>query len=123
MARRIRDVAPPFEFLVAERAGEVLGYAYASAYRSRAAYRYSCEVSVYVSAKAKGQGVARGLYERLFVDLKAAGFRSATAIIVLPNPASISFHEALGFEARGNLSQIGFKFGQWHDAGFWQKML
>lgn len=123
MARRIAKATARLPFIVSEGDGGLLGYAYAGAYRERAAYRHSAEVSVYVSQEAKGQGVARALYERLLSDLKSNGYRSAVAIIALPNSQSVAFHEALGFEARGVLKDIGFKFGEWHDAGFWQRML
>ena len=124
MAARVAKATEAFPFLVAEGAsGDVLGYAYAGPYRTRRAYRYSAEVSVYLGPEARGRGVGRALYEPLLSHLKAHGFRSAIAIIALPNAASVGFHEAFGFEPCGVLRDVGHKFGDWHDTGFWQKML
>ena len=124
MARRIGDTPADLPFLVAETAsGGVAGYAYAGRYRTRPAYRRTVEVSLYVAEDGRGQGVGRALYAALLERLAANGFNSALAIIVVPNGPSVSFHEAMGFKPRGVLHEVGFKFGQWHDAGFWQRKL
>ena len=103
--------------------GEVVGFAYGSPHRDRAAYRWAAEVSVYVSASRHRQGVARALYGALFELLERQGFRMLLAVIALPNEASVSLHEALGFELLGVYRQIGWKNGSWHDVACWQRQL
>lgn len=93
----------------------VLGYAYATPYRSRIAYRWSTEVSVYVARAAQQRGVGRRLYDSLFALLRAQNYHIAYAGITVPNPASVGLHEALGFERIGVFPDAGFKFGAWHD--------
>src|SRR3954451_6112807 len=92
MAARIERYATSHAWLVAERDGQVVGYAYATAFNERPAYRWSTSVSVYVAAEARGQGIGRALYEALFECLRERGFRTACAGIPLPNPASESLH-------------------------------
>jgi L-amino acid N-acyltransferase YncA len=120
MGERIAAVARSHAWLVAERDGRVLGYAYATAFNQRPAYRWSASVSVYVAEGARGEGVGRALYEALFERLRAAGFRMACAGITLPNPASVALHESLGFERTGLNRAIGWKDGAWRDVGWWQ---
>lgn len=104
-------------------ASRVLGYAYASAHRSRAAYQWSVDVSAYVHERARRRGVARSLYEAVFAILARQGFYNAYAGIALPNPASTGFHEAMGFELVGVYRKVGFKRDAWHDVGWWQRPL
>jgi phosphinothricin acetyltransferase len=108
---------------VSEQAGELLGYAYASRHRDRLAYQWSVDVSVYVSANARRQGVARKLYSALLNVLRAQGYYNAFAGIALPNEASIGAHEALGFRQAALYKQTGFKLGEWRDVGWWQLAL
>lgn len=110
------DAAPP---AVRGRPG-VVGYAYATAFNERPAYRWSASVSVYVAESARGQGVGRALYEALFERLRERGFRVACAGITLPNPASEGLHERLGFELVGVNRAIGWKNGAWRDVGWYQ---
>jgi len=119
MARRIETTLKTHPWLVAEASGLVAGYAYASPHRSRAAYRWDADVTVYVADTAQRRGLARGLYEEVFGFLKAQGFRSAHAGITLPNDASVGFHESLGFECVGIFRDIGYKGDRWHDVGRW----
>jgi L-amino acid N-acyltransferase YncA len=107
-------------WLVAEEAGEVVGFAYACRHRSRPAYRWSVDVSVYVATGRRGEGHGRRLYEALFADLRERGFRVACAGITLPNEASVALHERLGFEPVGVYRGIGWKAGAWRDVGWWQ---
>ena len=123
MAARIAAIGAHRPWLVAELGGRVTGYAYASAHRERAAYRWSVEVTVYVEAGHHRQGIGRALYEPLLQLLAAQGFRTALAGITLPNPASVALHEALGFTPIGVYREIGFKAGTWRDVGWWQKQL
>ncbi len=123
MARRIAASEETYPFLVADRLGRVEGYAYGSQLRPRAAYRWSVEVTAYVAEEVRGSGVGRALYGDLLAALARDGFHMAFAGIALPNPASVAFHEAMGFEAIGVYREVGFKLGRWHDVGWWQRDL
>jgi L-amino acid N-acyltransferase YncA len=120
MAARIEHYAAGYAWLVAERDGEVAGYAYATAFNERPAYRWSTSVSVYIAEEARGQGIGRALYEALFDRLRERGFRMACAGITLPNEASVGLHEHLGFELVGVNREIGWKQGAWRDVGWYQ---
>lgn len=122
-ARRIGETTATHPWLVCERGGQVTGYAYASPHRTRAAYRWSVDTSVYVAKEHQRAGIGRGLYESLFAILAAQGFVNAYAGIALPNPSSVGLHQAMGFEAIGVYRQVGFKQGEWHDVGWWQLRL
>ena len=102
---------------------EVVGFAYASPHRSRAAYRWAVDVSVYVAAGLAGRGVGRALYGVLLPDLRAAGLVTAHAGITLPNEASVGLHESFGFVEVAHYPHVGFKHGAWHDVGWWQLRL
>lgn len=114
---------PRFPWLVCERSGRVVGYAYASTHRARAAYRWCAECSVYVAAELRSRGVGRALYGQLFAELAELGYVSVLAGITLPNEASVGIHEALGFEAVGVFRCAGYKLGAWHDVGWWGRVL
>jgi phosphinothricin acetyltransferase len=120
MAARIEHHGASHAWLVAEWAGQVVGYAYATAFNERPAYRWSASVSVYVAGEARGSGVGRALYEALFDRLRERGFRMACAGITLPNEASVGLHQALGFEQTGVNREIGWKHGAWRDVGWFQ---
>jgi phosphinothricin acetyltransferase len=120
MGVRIERHAAGHAWLVAERGGEVVGYAYATAFSERPAYRWSTSVSVYIAEGARGEGVGRALYGALFERLRERGFRMACAGITLPNQASVGLHESLGFEEIGVNREIGFKDGAWHHVGWYQ---
>ena len=115
MRRRIGATLKRYPWLVCERRGRVLGYAYASEHGSRAAYRWSVDVSVYVREGAHRRGVGRALYTSLFAALKLQGFYNAYAGATLPNPASVGLHEAMGFRRVGVYRGVGYKMGAWHD--------
>lgn len=117
MAERIRAA---HEWLVAERDGRVVGYAYGAQHRARRAYDSTAEVSAYIDASAHRSGVGRELYLELFDRLRARGIRLLVAGITLPNEASVGFHQALGFTRVGVFNNIGFKLGEWWDVGWWQ---
>jgi phosphinothricin acetyltransferase len=123
MAPRIERYGASHAWLVSEREGEVVGYAYATAFNERPAYRWSTSVSVYIADGARGEGVGRALYEALFERLRQRGFRMACAGITLPNEASVGLHESLGFEQIGVNPEIGFKDGAWCDVGWFQLQL
>lgn len=123
MARRIEATVQHMPWLVCEENHVVLGYAYASKHRDRAAYQWSVEVSAYVRADARRSGIARELYRRLFDVLASQGFYNAYAGITLPNAASVAFHAALGFTPVGIYRNIGFKNGRWHDVAWYERAL
>jgi phosphinothricin acetyltransferase len=123
VARRIRTTTERLPWLVCEHRDGVVGYAYASPFRDRAAYRWSVDVSVYVDERFHRRGVATGLYESLFALLRMQGLAHAVAVIVLPNPASVALHESLGFEQVGVYRDVGHKRGAWRDVGHWQLSL
>ena len=117
---RISRALGRHEWLVAELDGRVAGYAYAGPVKERAAYRWSCEVSVYVDSNAQGRGLGRSLYRELFARLEGRGFRRLLAVVTLPNEPSIALHEAMGFREAGRLERIGFKHGRWLDVAWLQ---
>jgi L-amino acid N-acyltransferase YncA len=124
MAARIAEAARSHAWLVLEdHAGRVAGYAYGTAFKHRAAYRWACEVSVYVEPGRRRTGAGRALYEALFERLQARGFLVAVAGLTLPNGASEALHRALGFEPVGTYRQIGYKLGRWHDVAWLQRAL
>ena len=123
MAARIDTTGQSYPYLAAEKSGRVAGFAYASQHRSRAAYRWSVDVTVYVAEQARGAGVGRALYGALLPMLAERGFHAAFAGIALPNPGSVALHEAMGFEHVGVYREVGFKLGRWHDVGWWQRLL
>ncbi|MCD2323127.1 N-acetyltransferase family protein [Sphingomonas sp. IC-56] len=98
----------------------VIGYAYATRFLDRQAYRYVVETSIYMSDASRGQGAGRLLYEALIDTLRAQGFVQAIGAIALPNDHSIRLHEAVGFRRAGVYREVGYKHGQWIDVGFWQ---
>jgi L-amino acid N-acyltransferase YncA len=120
MAARIESYTATHPWLVAERGGEVVGYAYACRHQERAAYRWAADVSVYVADGSRGSGLGRRLYEELFERLRAQRFQVACAGITLPNPASEALHERLGFAQTGLSPRIGWKEGAWRDVGWYQ---
>ena len=119
MQHRILSTLEKMPWLVCENNGVVLGYAYAGSHRSRAAYQWSVDVSVYVDANFRGTGVGKAVYRSLFDLLVLQGFRTAYAGITLPNPASVGLHESLGFLPVGVYRSVGYKFDSWHDVGWW----
>jgi phosphinothricin acetyltransferase len=121
VATRIERYASTHAWLVAERTpGEIVGFAYGSPHRERAAYRWAADVSVYVARRAHRGGVARSLYTELLDILRRRGVHVACAGIALPNDASVALHESFGFALVGIYRRIGYKLGAWHDVGWWQ---
>jgi len=123
IADRIREVIPRYPWLVFELDGEVLGYAYGSSHRSRAAYQWCVDVSVYLELHLQRRGVGRALYSVLLEILRRQGYANAYAGITLPNPSSMGLHTAMGFSSIGIFSRTGYKFGRWHDVGWMQLRL
>jgi phosphinothricin acetyltransferase len=124
MAERIRAVlAAQLPWLVLERDGRIAGYAYASRWKARSAYRFTAESSVYVDPAALGQGLGRALYGDLLKRLKESGVHAVVGCLGLPNPASVALHEKCGFRKVAHFKEVGFKFGAWLDVGYWQLLL
>lgn len=119
MAERIRATLVQLPWLLLEEEQRLLGYAYASPHRSRLAYQWAVDVSVYVAEPMQGRGYGRRLYGALLAILRAQGYFSALAGIALPNAASVGLHEAMGFERIGVFRNIGYKLGAWRDVGWW----
>jgi L-amino acid N-acyltransferase YncA len=123
MAERIIEATRTHAWLVADDDGRIVGYAYGGPFRSRAAYRWSCEVSVYLEVGRRRTGAGRALYEDLLKRLAERGFQTAVAGMTLPNDASIGLHRAMGFEPVGTYRRIGWKHGAWHDVAWVQRPL
>jgi L-amino acid N-acyltransferase YncA len=123
VARRMDLISARYPWLVAEDGDIVIGYAYASSHRERAAYRWAAEVAIYVDRDHHRRGVGRALYRELLSRLEGQGVQLVFAGITLPNDASVRLHEAVGFHPVGVFRQIGFKHGSWHDVGWWQRDL
>ena len=119
MRARITTTLEQLPWLVCADGGTIQGYAYASSHRTRAAYQWSVDVSVYVHEHTRRAGVGRALYRALFPLLTLQGFVNAYAGITLPNPASVGLHESLGFRPVGVYRAVGYKLGAWHDVGWW----
>jgi phosphinothricin acetyltransferase len=125
MAERIAAATRTHAWVVLEDEDDdyVVGYAYGGLHQKRAAYRFSCEVSVYVEQGRRRSGSGRVLYEALFKRLAARGYLIAVAGMTLPNEASTGLHRAMGFEPVGVYRRIGWKFGAWHDVAWMQRAL
>jgi L-amino acid N-acyltransferase YncA len=123
IARRIETVTETYPWLIAESEGEIVGYAYASRFRERWAYRFAVETAIYIAAHRQREGIGRQLYMALIRTLSAQGYTQALATIALPNEGSIDMHEAVGFRRAGVWRAVGFKHGEWRDVGLWQRPL
>ncbi len=121
MAARLRDVGQAgLPWLVLESAGDILGFAYASPWKTRSAYRFSVEVTVYLAPGQTGRGQGSALYQSLFSLLRENGVHSVIGGIALPNPASVALHEKMGMVKVAHFKEVGFKFNRWVDVGYWQ---
>lgn len=120
MGRRIQDRLASYDWLVAERQGQLIGYAYYGQFRARAAYDHVVESTVYIAKDAVGQGVGRRLYADIIESAQAKGFREILGVIALPNDASEQLHARMGFVLVGRLPRVGYKFGRYIDVSFWQ---
>lgn len=124
MIKRIENVTRlKLPWLVIEVDNKVLGYAYATPWKERSAYRYSVESTVYLAPDSLGRGLGYQLYQALITELKTLPIHSVMGGITLPNPASIALHEKLGMVKVAHFQQVGRKFDQWLDTGYWQLVL
>ncbi|MCC6721661.1 MAG: N-acetyltransferase [Bacteroidia bacterium] len=123
MQNRIINIGGKYPWLVFEKNNEILGYAYAGEWKSRCAYRYSAEISVYIKNGFIGNKTGSLLYSALIDSLSKSDIHSLIAGISLPNEISIAIHEKFGFEKIGQFKEVGFKFNTWIDVGYWEKIL
>jgi L-amino acid N-acyltransferase YncA len=124
MAARVaeaREASLPW--VVADQGNVVVGYAYASKWKGRCAYRYSVETTIYLDHSCTGRGIGRRLYSELLARVRATGMHVAIGGAALPNDASVALHEKMGFQHVGTFRQVGFKQGRWVDVGYWQVVL
>jgi phosphinothricin acetyltransferase len=121
MAQRIADVgAAKLPWLVLEVSDKVVGYAYATKWRARPAYRYSVESTIYLDREFAGRGLGRMLYSELLDQLRERGLHLVIGGIALPNESSVALHEKLGFRKAAHFTEVGMKFGRWIDVGYWE---
>lgn len=123
MAAQIQEKQVKYNWLVAESAGEIIGYAYYGAFRPRAAYSHTVESTIYLKQGKTGQGIGSRLYTCLLESAAAKGYREAVAVIAMPNPESIALHQKMGFKESGVLQNVGYKFEQYLDITLWQRTL
>jgi phosphinothricin acetyltransferase len=124
MNERVDEVAAAhLPWLVAEEGGKVVGYAHASKWKGRSAYRFTVESSAYLAPDAVSKGWGTKLYTALFAALREKSIHAVIGGIALPNPASVALHEKFGMKKVAQFSQVGFKFERWVDVGYWQTTL
>ena len=121
---KVADVlARGWPFLVAEDAGEVIGFAYATQFRDRPGYRFTCEDSIYLDPASTGKGIGSKLLEQVIAAARAFGFEQMIAVVGGGEPASVGLHRAFGFEERGRMRDVGTKFGRKFDTVYLQLKL
>jgi L-amino acid N-acyltransferase YncA len=123
VARIVEVTSASLPWIVLEQDGQIAGYAYASKWKGRCAYRFSVESTIYLAQEATGRGLGTKLYERLLSLLEERRMHVVIGGIALPNAASVALHEKLGFEKVAHFKEVGFKFNQWIDVGYWQRTL
>lgn len=123
MTERMTEVNKQLVWYVASLNNMVVGYAYATPWRSRSAYRFSVETSVYINHQYTGQGHGQQLYQVLLDDLRQRQIHTVIGGIAQPNPASVALHEKMGFEKVAHFKEVGFKFNRWIDVAYWQLLL
>jgi phosphinothricin acetyltransferase len=124
LARRIADIQTNgLPWLVAARGAQIVGFAHANRWKTRAAYRFSTEVTVYVRDGLSRSGVGSRLYAELFAALKSLGAHAVIGGVALPNEASVRLHEKFGFKKVAHFNEVGFKFNRWIDVTYWQLIL
>ena len=120
---RVRHYTEQYPWIVAKDHGKIVGYSYASLYRSREAYQWCCELSVYLRPEAQGMDLGRTLYSALMDLLTLQGYYTVYGVITLPNEASLALHNRLGFSMDGIQKNCGFKLGSWHNTAIMSKVL
>ncbi len=117
---KIKTISPQFPFYVYEKNNEILGYAYASKWRQKPAYKCTVESTIYLKHDAIGKKIGTKLYSYLLAELKQQNYNSIIGGLSLPNNASIKLHENLGFKKVAHFKEVGLKFNKWVDVAFWQ---
>lgn len=123
MRDRIVEISAALPWYVFEADGRVVGYAYASRWKSRCSYRYSVESTVYLDSTAIGRGVGTQLYDALLADLRSRNYHCVIGGIALPNAGSVALHEKFGFKKVAHFEAVGWKFDRWIDVGYWELIL
>lgn len=123
MRERIESIQTNYPYLVGVRDGSVQGFAYATRWKARGAYRNTVETTIYVAPEATGQGIGSQLYPALIEALQEQSRHVLLAGIALPNEGSVTLHEKLGFQKVGQLREVGWKMGKWVDVGYWELIL
>ncbi len=123
MENRIKATIPELPWYVFEKNQEVIGYAYASKWKSRIGYRFSYEISVYLKDGEQSHGLGSKLYAQLIESLIQQGAKNIIGGVALPNPISVRLHEKFGFKKVAHYEKIGVKFGKWLDVAYWQLMV
>jgi L-amino acid N-acyltransferase YncA len=123
MRQRIAEIVDGLPWLVWLEDSVVQGFAYASKWKGRSAYRYSAESTVYLAKDSMGKGIGSRLYQALLAELRERRFHTVIGGIALPNAASVALHEKLGFEKVSQFREVGWKFNRWIDVGYWQLIL
>ena len=123
MKDRIAEATVSLPWVVWEENGEIKGYAYASKWKTRSAYRFSVESSIYLQPDFIGKGAGRILYETLISELRNLALHTVIGGIALPNEGSVALHEQLGFLKVAHFKEVGWKFGRWIDVGYWELLL
>ena len=123
MQGRIEEVTATLPWLVFENENNIVGFAYASRWNGRCAYRYAVESTIYLAPNATGRGIGKQLYRELIDILKQQSMHSIIGGVTLPNPASVALHKKLGFKKVAHFEQVGWKFNQWIDVAYWELIL
>jgi phosphinothricin acetyltransferase len=123
MMLRIEETIKKLPWIVFEKKGEIHGYAYASEWKSRCAYKYSLESTVYLKNGLEGNGIGSQLYDELIKKIRDKKYHAVIGGISLPNEASIALHEKFGFEKIAHFKEVGYKFNSWIDVGYWELIL
>lgn len=122
MKDRIKTITAKLPWIIYEENGKVLGYAYASEWKSRCAYKHSVESTVYLNHKVLGKGIGTKLYRELLTRISLKDVHAVIGGIALPNDESVALHEKLGFEKVAQFKEVGYKFNKWIDVGYWELM-
>ncbi|ABX40674.1 GNAT family N-acetyltransferase [Lachnoclostridium phytofermentans] len=120
---RIAKILTRYPYLVAEKEGEILGYAYVSSFKERAAYDWAVETTIYINQNQRGSGVGKRLYLKLEEIVKRQNIINMNACIAYPNPGSIAFHEHLGYKTVAHFTKCGYKLDRWYDMIWMEKIL
>lgn len=121
--KRIENILMKYPYLVAEKENKILGYAYAGCFKSRAAYDWSVETSIYIDKNGRNKGIGKKLYFELEKILKKQNITNVNACITYPNPSSIGFHEHMGYRKVAHFTKCGYKFDKWHDMIWMEKII